>query len=136
VSEEQPAPFEALDFIYMPSRDTAADLRRFSMQLGARAVFAIEAFDSRVAMVELSDGPPAILLADHLEGEQPVLVFRVADLDGAVAELERRGARPGSRFGIPHGPICSLELQGGQRIAIYERTRPQADDHLRGRMDF
>jgi hypothetical protein len=136
VGEEQSAPFDALDFIYMPSRDTAADLRRFSEQLGARAVFAIEAFDSRVAMVELSDGPPAILLADHLEGEQPVLVFRVADLDQAVAQLERRGAQPGPRFGIPHGPICSLELQGGQRIAVYQRTRPEADEHLRGRRDF
>jgi hypothetical protein len=129
-------PFEALDFIYMPSRDTAADLRRFTEELGGRAVFAIEAFDSRVAMVELSEGPPAILLADHLEGEQPVLVFRVAELDRAVAELERRGARPGSRFGIPHGPICSLELDGGQRIAVYERTRPEADEHLAGRRDF
>ena len=133
---EQPTPFEALDFIYMPSRDTAADLRRFADELGARTVFAIEAFDARVAMVELSEGPPAILLADHLEGEQPVLVFRVADLDSAVDQLEERGALPGPRFGIPHGPICSLELEGGQRIAVYERTRPQADEHLRGRMDF
>jgi hypothetical protein len=129
-------PFEALDFIYMPSRDTAADLRRFTEQLGGRAVFAIEAFDARVAMVELSEGPPTILLADHLEGEQPVLVFRVAELDRAVAELERHGARPGPRFGIPHGPICSLELEGGQRIAVYERTRPEADEHLAGRRDF
>ena len=136
MDEEQPTPFEALDFIYMPSRDTAADLRRFSELLGGRTVFAIEAFDARVGMVELSDGPPAILLADHLHGEQPVLVFRVADLDRAVGELEQRGARPGPRFGIPHGPICSLELEGGQRIAVYERTRPEADDHLRGRLDF
>jgi hypothetical protein len=129
-------PFEQLDFLYMPSRDTAADLRHFTEQLGGRAIFAIEAFDSRVAMVELSAGPPTILLADHLEGERPVLVFRVADLERAVAELEQRGARPGPRFGIPHGPICSIEVPGGQRIAIYERTRPEADEHLAGRRDF
>ena len=133
--QERP-PFQSLDFVYMPSRDTAADLRRFTDELGARRVFAIEAFGARVAMVELSDGPPAILLADHLDGERAVLVFRVADLDAAVAELERRGARPGPRFGIPHGPICSLDLEGGQRIAIYERIRPEADEHLRGRRDF
>jgi hypothetical protein len=136
VAQQQPPPFESLDFVYMPSRDTAADLRHFTEGLGARAVFAIEAFDAKVAMVELSDGPPALLLADHLEGDQPVLVFRVDDLDAAVAELERRGARPGPRFGIPYGPISSVELQGGQRIAVYERIRPEADEHLRGRRDF
>ncbi|MFN2616009.1 MAG: VOC family protein [Thermoleophilaceae bacterium] len=133
---EDPLPFVRLDFVYMPSRDTAADLRHFTEELGGRAVFAIEAFDARVAMVELAEGPPALLLADHLEGERPVLVFRVEDLDAAVAGLERGGARVGARFGIPHGPICSLDLPGGQRLAIYERTRPEADERLAGRRDF
>jgi hypothetical protein len=79
--------FEQLDFVYMPSRDTAADVQHFVDDLGARLVFAIEAFDSRVAMLELTDGPPAILLADHMEGERPVLVFRVDDLDVAIAAV-------------------------------------------------
>ena len=136
MATEPRLPFDRLDFVYMPSRDTAADLRRFTEELGGRPVFAIEAFDSRVAMVELSEGPPALLLADHLEDERPILVFRVDDLDGTIAELERHGAKVGPRFGIPHGPICSLDLPGGQRLAIYERTRPQADEHLAGRRDF
>jgi hypothetical protein len=129
-------PFERLDFVYMPSRDTAADLRRFVDELGARPIFAIEAFGARVAMLELAEGPPAILLADHLHDERPVLVFRVADLDRAIAEVERRGGRPGARFGIPHGPVCALEMPGGQRLAIYELTRPGTAARIAGRRDF
>jgi hypothetical protein len=37
--------------------------------------------------------PPALLLAGHLEGDQPVLVYRVADLELAIVELEERGWR-------------------------------------------
>lgn len=130
------APFERLDFVYMPSRDTAADVRHFVDELGARLVFAIEAFDARVAMVELADSSPAILLADHLHDERPVLVFRVDHLDEAVRALEERGGRAGPRFGIPHGPICSIDTPGGQRLALYELTRPQAAERLVGRRDF
>src|SRR4051794_45096 len=120
----------------MPSRDTAADVRRFEEELGARVVFAIEAFGSRVAMVEPAEGPPAVLLADHLHDERPVLVFRVADLDAAVGELEERGASVGPRFGIPHGPVCSIDMPGGQRLAVYELTRPEASERFEGRRDF
>jgi hypothetical protein len=130
------APFERLDFVYMPSRDTAADVRHFTEVLGARLVFAIERFGARVAMLELAEGPPAVLLADHLEGEAPVLVFRVDDLDEAVAEIEERGGRAGPLTGIPYGPIRVIELPGVQRLALYERTRPEVDEHLIGRRDF
>jgi predicted enzyme related to lactoylglutathione lyase len=128
--------FGPLDFIYMPSRDTAADVEHFTTALGGELVFAIDAMDTRVAMVRLGEEPPALLLADHLEGERPVLVFRVPDLDATVKEIEARGGSAGPRFGIPHGPICSLELPGGQRLAVYERTRPEADEHFAGRRDF
>lgn len=33
-------PFEALDFLYMPSTDVAADLAFYTDRLGARVVFA------------------------------------------------------------------------------------------------
>ncbi len=129
-------PFGSLDFLYMPSRDVAADLRRFVDELGGQAVFAIEAFGARVAMVRLSEAPPAVVLADHVEGERPILVYRVADLDEAARTLAARGCDPGPELGMPHGPCHSFELPGGQRIAIYELTRPGADERLGGRFDF
>jgi hypothetical protein len=129
-------PFEALDFVYMPSGDVAADVRHFTEVLGGELVFAIEAFGTRVAMVRVAASPPALLLAGHLEGERPILVFRVADLERAVARVEERGFEAGERFGIPHGPGCMLDAPGGQRLAIYQLTRPETAERLVGRRDF
>jgi hypothetical protein len=128
--------FEALDFVYLPSRDVAADLAHFTDGLGAELVFAIEAFGTRVAMVRASPEPPALLLAGHLAGDQPVLVHRVAELEQAIRELERRGVVLGARFGIPHGPGVEVLSPGPQRLALYELTRPDAPERLAGRRDF
>jgi hypothetical protein len=76
------------------------------------------------------------LLAEHLEGDAPVLVYRMGDLDTTMAELERRGLRTESRFGIPHGPCAAFRAPGGQRLVVYELTRPRADARLAGRHDF
>lgn len=127
--------FESLDFIYMPSRDPAAELEWFETALGAEVAFAIEAFGTRVAMVRPVAGP-ALLLAGHLHGERPVLVFRVDSLETAVRELEAAGAEVGPEMGIPHGPIREIEAPGGHRIAIYELTRPEVPQRLEGRRDY
>lgn len=130
------APFERLDFVYLPSRDVAADLAFYADVLGGEVVFAIEAFGARVARVRLTDGGPGLLLADHLAGDAPVLVHRVADLDATLAALERRGLETEARFGIPHGPCAAFRAPGGQRLAVYELSRPGADAQLAGRHDF
>jgi hypothetical protein len=128
--------FEQLDFVYLPSRDVAAELDHFATGLGAEIVFAIEAFGTRVAMVRLTPGPPALLLAGHLEGERPVLVHRVSDLDRAAAELEDRGVELERWFEIPHGPGVELSNPGPQRLALYQLTRPEVPERLVGRRDF
>ena len=89
--------FESLDYLYTPSRDVAGDVSYFTDVLGARLVFAIDAMGTRVAMVELTDGPPRIVLTEHLDGDRPVLVYRVADLEAATRELEGRGWETGTR---------------------------------------
>ncbi|HEX9634321.1 MAG TPA: VOC family protein [Candidatus Limnocylindria bacterium] len=128
--------FEQLDFVYMPSDDVAADLTYFTEVLGGRLTFAVEAMGTRVAMIELTPEPPQILLADHLEGERPVLVYRVADLGRALDDLESRGWQRQRSFEIPHGPCCSFKAPGGQRIAVYQRARPEVAEHFAGRRDF
>ena len=128
--------FDALDFVYLPSRDAAADVQHFTDGLGAELVFAIEAFGTRVAMVRLAPDRPELLLAEHLQGDQPVLVHRVADLERAVAELSARGVPVAARFGIPHGPGAELVCPGPQRLALYQLTRPEAAQRLAGRRDF
>jgi catechol 2,3-dioxygenase-like lactoylglutathione lyase family enzyme len=128
--------FEQLDYVYMPSRDVAADVAYFTEVLGARLVFAIDGMGTRVAMVALTEAPPRILLAGHLEGDVPVLLYRVADLDAATAELRQRGWTDGHSLEIPQGPVRSFVAPGGQRIGIYERTRPQVEASFEGRRDF
>jgi hypothetical protein len=128
--------FEQLDFIYSPCIDVAAEQRHLEEVLGGRVVFAIEGMGTRVAMLELGEPPPHLLLADHLDGDRPVLVFRVPDLDAAIRQLESRGWQGGTRLEIPQGPICSFTTPGGHRLAIYQLTRPQVIEQFAGRRDF
>jgi hypothetical protein len=128
--------FEALDFLYVPSADVAAEVAYFTDVLGAELVFAIEAMGTRVAMVRTARDGPGVILAGHLHGDRPVLVHRVADLEAAAAELERRGWAVAARFDIPHGPCCALTAPAGHRIAMYELTRPEVPERFAGRRDF
>ena len=131
-----PIGIESLDFLYTPSRDVAADVADFTTVLGGRLVFAIEDGGIRVAMVELGSGPPPVLLTDHVEGERPILVYRVTDLAVAVAELARRGWTPHRSLEIPPGPCTSFTTPSGHRIALYELVRPGVLEHFEGRRDF
>jgi hypothetical protein len=136
VADAEALPFLQLDFVYSPCRDVAAELGYFVEVLGARCVFAIDGMGTRVAAVELTEVPPLVLLADHVQGERPILVYRVSDLAATLAELEVRGLETESTFEIPHGPICSFRTPGGHRVAVYELTRPEAATHFAGRRDF
>ena len=129
-------PFEQLDFLYMPSADVAGDLAFCAEVLRGEVVFAIEAYDTRVAEVRLTGGGPRLLFADHLEADAAVVVCRVGDFEAAASELEQRGLQIEARFGIPHGPCAVFSAPGGQRLAIYALTRPEVDGRFAGRHDF
>jgi hypothetical protein len=129
-------PFLQLDFLYMPSSDVAADMAYFTSVLGGRPVFAVEAMGARVGAVAMSPDPPLLLLTDHLEGDAPILVYRVPDLRAALSGLEARGWVPEASFEIPHGPCCSFTTPSGKRVALYQLTRPEAAAHFNGRLDF
>jgi hypothetical protein len=129
-------PLLSLDYLYTPSQDVAADAAYFVEVLGGELVFAIEAMGTKVAMIRLAEAPPAILLTDHLDGDRPVMVYRVEDLDGACDELEGRGWRRGHMLELPPGPACSFQGPGGHRIAIYENSRPAVVESFAGRRDF
>jgi catechol 2,3-dioxygenase-like lactoylglutathione lyase family enzyme len=127
---------ESLDVLYLPSRDAEADLAFYRDVLGARVVFAIEAMGTRVAEVSLSPEGPRLLLADHLGGEAPVLLYRVSSLDETLEELAGRGLEPERSVELPMGPCVTFRSPGGQRIGLYQLTRPEVDQHFAGRADF
>ena len=129
-------PFQRLDFLYTPSADVASDMAFFHDVLGGRIVFAVEGMGARVAAIEFAPGSPTVLLTDHVEGDRPILVFRVDDLGATMQRQEASGWIRERTFEIPHGPICSFRTPGGHRIALYELTRPEAATHFDGRRDF
>jgi hypothetical protein len=128
--------FDQLDWVYTPSRDVAADMRFFVDVLGARLGFAVEGMGARVAMIELASGPPHLLLADHLDGDRPILVYRVGDLRKATAALKKQGLKKQHAVELPMGPASSFVTPGGHRLALYELSRPGVLEHFMGRMDF
>ena len=128
--------FTQLDYLYTPSADVAADAKYFTDVLGGRLAFAVEGMGARVALIELTDGPPHVLLTDHLDGDRAVYIYRVDDLRKSVAALKRRGVQGEHRLEIPMGPCSSFILPGGHRIALYESSRPNVLEHFIGRRDF
>jgi len=126
--------FESLDFVYTPTADVDAAARHYVDVLGAHLDFKINAMGTTVARVDVNDGGPAILLSQHVHGERPILVYRVADYDAAAAELRSKGVEL-RELEIPHGPCASFRLEGDQRYAIYELVRPDANQHFSGRID-
>jgi hypothetical protein len=104
--------------------------------LGGRLGFAVEGMGARVALVELTGGPPHVLLTDHLEGDRPIYIYRVDDLRKATAELKRRGLKKQHSLEIPMGPCSSFVTPGGHRVALYELSRPGVLEHFMGRQDF
>ena len=125
-----------LDFLYVPSADVAADATYWVNVLGARLVFAVDGMGARVAMLELGKSGPRVLLTDHLEDQRTILIYRVEDLDRTEKELRSKGWKRGRSLDIPHGPVISFATPGGQRVAIYQLTRPEVAKHFSGRIDF
>lgn len=125
-----------LDFLYVPSADVAADATYWVNVLGGRLIFAVEGMGARVAMLELGSSGPRVLLTDHLEDKRTVLIYRVENLDRTLTELRSRGWKRGRSLEIPHGPCVSFATPGGQRVAMYQLTRPEAAESFVGRKDF
>jgi hypothetical protein len=124
-----------LDYIYAPSSDVAADVRWFTEVLGADLVFAIDS-GTRVAMLRLGTGGPALLLTDHLPDDRPVSIYRVDDLGATSAALTARGWTPERSVDLPPGPCTTFRAPGGHRLAIYESTRPFVVESMAGQRDF
>ena len=128
--------FLQLDYLYTPSADVATDAKLYTDVLGGRIAFAVEGMGARVAMIELTDGPPHVLLTDHLDGERPVYIYRVDDVRKTVAALKRRGLEDERRLEIPMGACSSFTLANGHRFAVYQASRPEVLKHFLGRRDF
>ncbi len=127
--------FESLDFVYVPTEDVDGSAARYVEALGAELVWKVRGMGTVVACLRVSGTGPAILLTSHLEGETPILIYRVADYGRAVERLRDAGITGIRELEIPHGPCASFRAPGGQRFGLYELVRPDADAHFAGRID-
>jgi hypothetical protein len=125
-----------LDYVYAPSSDVAADAQAFVETLGAELVFAIDRSGTRVAMLRVGTGGPAILLTDHLPDDRPVFLYRVESVAETEAELGARGWAPERQLDLPMGSCTTLRAPGGLRLAVYELSRPGVVESMAGQRDF
>ncbi len=129
--------FGSLDFIYVPAPDIARAVEFYVSVLGGELIWKIRDQETVVANVRISQSRPELLLANHLEGDVPILIYRVDDLDAVIAALKGRGWQPeGEPFEIPHGPCVTFMDPNGQRFALYQLVRPEMDAHFAGRIDL
>ena len=127
--------FESLDFLYVPSRDVTTAAARYVDVLGAELLWTVRAMGTTVAALRVSVSGPQILLAGHLMGDRPTLVYRVDDYARSLAALRAAGLDDINELEIPHGPCAVFDVSEGGRCAIYELTRPHVDEHFLGRFD-
>jgi hypothetical protein len=127
--------FLSLDFLYAPAPDFEATLRYYTGVVGAELFWKVRAMGTVVASLRLAEDGPELLLAEHLAGGGPILVYRVASYRAAVDRLRAAGVTGGEELEIPHGPCFAFEGPGGQRLAVYELVRPEVAAHFAGRVD-
>lgn len=125
----------SLDFIYVPTADVDVTVDHYVRVLGADLRWKVRGMGTVVACLRVDQSGPAILLSGHLQGETPILVYRVADYGAAVAALRAGGLDDVTELEIPHGPCASFRAAGGQRYAVYELVRPGVDAHFQGRIE-
>jgi len=99
--------FESLDFQYVPSPNIQESIRYYTNILDGELLWKIPAYSVWVACIKLSDKEPYILLADHIEKKDPILIYRVKNLDKTSSDLKSRlGAR--KKFGNTKWPLLHL----------------------------
>ena len=83
--------FESLDFLYVPATDIQESVRYYTNILDGELLWKIHAYGVWVACIKLSNKEPYILLADHIERKDLILIYRVDHIDKTCSELKSRG---------------------------------------------
>ena len=92
MTEKKSLPFGKLRYLYVGSKNVEKDLEYYTRVLGAVKVWDISSMGTRVAAVQLGEGP-LILLADHRPAGSCILIFQV---DSIKTLLRTFGSTAGS----------------------------------------
>jgi predicted enzyme related to lactoylglutathione lyase len=131
-----PAPFESLDYLYLPAPEIDAAVAFYANVLGGELLWKIREGSTCVAAVRLTADGPALVLANHLRPGDGLLIYRVENLAATRQALVERGwSAEADSIELPQGPCLVFRDPAGQRLAIYERLRPGMDQRFAGRFD-
>lgn len=128
--------FKSLDFLYVPAPDIESSVQYYTEVLGGKLLWKIHAYGSWVACIALSRADkPYVLLADHIQKNDVMLIYQVVNLDSAIEQLKSKGWKEENRIEIPPGPCCTFRDPAGNALVIYENIRPHVLNDLRGKID-
>ena len=117
-------PFGPLRYLYIGSSDIQKDLDYYTQVIGAKKIWDLSSFGTRVAAIRMGDGP-IVLLADHRPAKSCILIFEVRDLTATSNWLREKGWRPeGEKFEIPEGPCYRFNDPSGNPLALLQIVRP------------
>src|SRR6266480_2067628 len=120
MSKRKDAPFGRLRYLYMGTSNVQKDVDYYTKVLGARKIWDISSFGTRVAALRLGEGP-LFLLADHRPAPSCILIFQVDNLKAVSEELRQRAGSPkenGSKF--PKARVTGLMIQAATRSLSYK----------------
>jgi catechol 2,3-dioxygenase-like lactoylglutathione lyase family enzyme len=128
--------FKSLDFLYVPAPDIESSVQFYTEVLGGKLLWKIHAYGAWVACIVLSSADkPYVLLADHIQKNDVMLIYQVVNLDSAIEQLKSKGWKEENRIEIPPGPCCTFRDPAGNGLVIYENTRPHIMDEFRGKIE-
>ena len=126
---------ESLDFLYVPAPNIQESITYYTKVLDGELLWKIHAYGVWVACVKLSDKEPYILLANHIERKDLMLIYRVNNLDKAASVLRARRWKEEKILEIPNGPCLTFRDPADNSIVIYENRRPHVMRDFKGRID-
>ena len=127
---------ESLDFLYVPAPDIHASVKHYTDVLDGELMWKIHAFGVWVACIRPANREnPYVLLADHINKNDVMLIYRVENLQSAIKELKSKNWKEESTIEIPPGPCCTFRDPAGNALVIYENMRPFVIEQFKGRID-
>jgi Glyoxalase/Bleomycin resistance protein/Dioxygenase superfamily len=128
--------FESLDFLYVPAPEIESSIRYYTEVLGSKLLWKIHAFGVWVACIKLSENErPYVLLADHINKKDIMLIYRVENLELTARKLRSKGWKEENRIEIPPGPCYVFRDPADNALVIYENARPYVMQEFTGRID-
>ena len=128
--------FESLDFLYVPAPEIESSIRYYTEVLGSQLLWKIHAFGVWVACIKLSENErPYVLLADHINKKDVMLIYRVENLELTARKLRSKGWKEENRIEIPPGPCYVFRDPADNALVIYENARPYVMQEFAGRID-